>query len=111
MLVTFFAMAHMGFAQLHREEMAGFGSDPIKSLQVYPNPAVEFVSLKFETPHAKLVKLSVHNILGTTVEVETEVLDEHEIRLRVKDLANGYYFISVRDDRTNLKGTFKFLKK
>jgi len=53
----------------------------------------------------------VHNILGNTLEVETEVVDEHEIKLKVKELATGYYFVSVRDEQANLRGTYKFLKR
>lgn len=85
--------------------------DPIKSVSIFPNPAVEFVNVKFEAPVAKQVKLTVHNVIGNTMDLENEVLDEHEIRIRVKDLATGYYLISVKDDRMNLSSTYKFLKR
>ena len=85
--------------------------EPIKSVSIFPNPAVEFVSVKFEAPVAKQVRLTVHNVIGNTMELENEVIDEHEIKIRVKDLATGYYLISVKDDRINLSGTYKFLKR
>lgn len=85
--------------------------DPVKSVQIYPNPAVDVVSIKFEAPIANKVKYSVHNILGNTLDIESEIVDEHEIRIRVKDLAAGYYFVSVRDENANQKGTYKFLKR
>lgn len=85
--------------------------DPLKSVSVFPNPAVEFVSVRFEAPIAKQVRLSVHNVIGNTMELENEVIDEHEIKIRVKDLATGYYLISVKDDRVNFSNTYKFLKR
>jgi hypothetical protein len=87
------------------------GPDPVKSVSIFPNPAVEFVSVKFEAPVAKQVRLTVHNVIGNTMELENEVIDEHEIKIRVKDLATGYYLISVKDERINLSSTYKFLKR
>jgi len=110
-LLAIVAVAHLGFGQIREENVGPNSSDPIKQIQVYPNPAIEFLSLKFELPQARKIKLSVHNILGNTLEVETEIVDEHEIKLKVKELATGYYFVSVRDEQANLRGTYKFLKR
>jgi hypothetical protein len=85
--------------------------DPIKSVSLFPNPAVEFINVKFEAPVAKQVRLTVHNVIGNAMELETEVIDEHEIKIRVKDLATGYYLISVKDERLNMSSTYKFLKR
>jgi len=110
-LIAIVAVAHLGYGQVREENFGTNPSDPIKQVQVYPNPAIEFLSLKFETPQAKKVKLTVHNILGNSLEVEIEVVDEHEIKVKVKELATGYYFVSVRDEQANLRGTYKFLKR
>jgi hypothetical protein len=85
--------------------------DPFKLIQLYPNPAVEYLVVHFAEPHPQSVKLTIHSITGNTVEVERETVDEHEIRLRVKDLPSGYYFLSVKDDTANQRGSFKFLKR
>jgi len=113
-LYPFFALVliiQLGFGQTKEEAFYSNQPDPIKSVQVYPNPATEFISVKFETPQAKKVKLTVHNILGNSIELETEVIDEFEIKIRVKDLATGYYFVSVRDESASLRSTYKFLKR
>jgi hypothetical protein len=109
-LIALLLTIQLGFAQ-GKEEVFFGGPDPVKSIQVYPNPATEFVSLKFEAPQAKKVKLVFHNILGNSIELESEIMDEHEIRIRVKDLTTGYYFVSVQDAHTNFKSTYKFLKR
>jgi hypothetical protein len=42
--------------------------------------------------------------------VEKELVDENTLRIKVKDLATGYYLIGLHDDKQNLKGIYKFLK-
>lgn len=81
------------------------------SVQLFPNPATEFLTVKFEEPVAKKTRLALHNILGSGVEAEQEVIDDFEVRLRVKDLPTGYYLLSLKDEHTNQRGTFKFLKR
>jgi hypothetical protein len=98
-----------GFSQ-NREELA-FPADPVKSIQLYPNPTTDYLNIKFETPCANKIKLAIHNIIGNTMDVETEVLNENEIQIKVRELPAGYYLLSIRDSETNLKNTFKFLKR
>ena len=38
------------------------------------------------------------------------MLDENTLRIKVKDLATGYYLIGLNDDKQKLKGIYKFLK-
>lgn len=107
--VAITAMVAMG--QAKEEAFFQRSPDPIKSVEIFPNPATEFVNVKFTAPIANKVRLTVHNVIGNTMELETEVIDEHEIKLRVKDLATGYYLISLKDERMNISSTYKFLKR
>jgi hypothetical protein len=79
--------------------------------KLYPNPAVEYINVSFEEPIAKEARLTVHNIIGNPLELETELIDEHELRIRVKDLPTGYYIVVIRDEQTNRRSTLKFLKR
>ena len=80
-------------------------------VQIFPNPAVEYVHVKVDDMPASKVKLAVHNILGNEMNIETEIVDEHELRVRVKDLASGYYLLAIKDEESKYRGTFKFLKR
>lgn len=109
------ALAVLGtsaYAQ-QKDEATSYGSSQIdiKSISIFPNPAIEFLNVKFENPIAKRTKLTVHNVIGNTVDVESETIDEFEIRLRVKDLPVGYYLLAVRDEESNSRSTIKFLKR
>ncbi len=97
------------FGQNHDE--SSHSGDPIKSAQVYPNPAVEYLTIKFESPIAKSVRLVFHSIIGTQLELEQEIIDEYEVRVRVKDLSVGYYIVGVHDMQSSNRGIYKFLKK
>ena len=82
-----------------------------KSITLYPNPATDFVNIRLATLNAHQTKITLFNILGNEVQSETEVINEHEVRVRVKDLSSGYYLIAVRDEQSKFKGTYKFLKR
>lgn len=97
-----------------KDEMSSSGAPSIdlsKSVSIFPNPAVEYLNVKFENPIAKKTKLTVHNVIGNVVEVETETIDDYEIRLRVRDLPVGYYLLAVRDEESHSRSTIKFLKR
>ena len=92
-----------------REQIGRF--EPAKSVHIFPNPAVDFVHVKIDHFSAEHVKLTVHNIIGNEVPVEIEVLDKHELRVKVKDLNSGYYLLALKDDENRFQGTYKFLKR
>ncbi len=94
-----------------KEELSQPDRFSVKSVSLFPNPATDYLSVKFDEPHARAVQLMVHNIVGNVLTIEMEVIDEHEVRLRVKDLPAGYYFLALRDEQTHTKSTYKFLKR
>jgi hypothetical protein len=109
-LILLFATLFIFSAKAQVKEEA-FGVDPVKSIHLFPNPAVDYLSIRFEAPQAKLVKFALHNIIGNEIMVESEIQDEYEIHLKVKDLPTGYYVLTVREDVSNHRSTFKFLKR
>src|SRR5689334_11182672 len=68
-------------------------TDISKSVRVFPNPTTDFVHVKIDQVKAQHLQLSLRNIIGNEISVETEIVDEHELRIRVKDLAAGYYLL------------------
>jgi len=105
-------LSKLSFGQVSNEHLPlSFNSDLMKTVQVYPNPATDFVNIKLELPVAKRLKIDLHNIIGSSLDVETEVIDDFEIRIKTKDLPLGYYMIALRDADSGVKGSFKFLKR
>lgn len=86
-------------------------NDISKSVHIFPNPAVEYVHVRLEHVNLDNAKISMHNIIGNEINIETERIDEHEIRIKVKDFDSGYYLLALRDDQAKFRGTYKFLKR
>lgn len=107
LLFILIAISSQLFAQNDEER----NTDPVKTAQVYPNPATDFLTLKFESPIAPNVRLEFFSIIGAPIKVEREVIDETEIRVYVKDLSAGYYVVSIQNVQNNSRTIQKFLKK
>ena len=93
------------------ESAIPYKTDPIRAVQLFPNPATDYLSLKFEHPQARKIKLTVYTIIGNAVDVESEVLDDFELRIRVRDLNSGYYLLAIHNQDSGYKNTLKFLKR
>lgn len=106
-LVVLVAFASFGQSS---EALSAPGGDILKTTHIYPNPAVEFVNVKFEQPVARQVTIQLHSIIGNQLEVESEIVDDFEVRLKVKDLPSGYYLLDVKLPGVT-HSAFKFLKR
>ena len=108
-----FSALQLSVAQSRPEAQSSATAEynPAKSVHLFPNPATEFVDVQLDQFAAEKVSLTVHNIIGNELPVETEVLDENLIRVKVKDLASGYYLLAIKDEESNFRGTYKFLKR
>jgi hypothetical protein len=106
-----FAMTLRGQAQTDLDFSRPERNDLAKSVQIYPNPAAdEYIHVKVDNIDLTETKVTLHNIIGNEMKVEKDLLDEHTLRIKVKDLATGYYLIGLNDDKYKLKGIYKFLK-
>lgn len=92
-------------------EQGGGRAETVKAVHLYPNPTTEFVHIRLESMNIDHVKVTMHNIIGNELPIETEKIDDHEVRIRVKDFDAGYYLLALRDEQTNFRGTYKFLKR
>lgn len=101
-----------GFAQRGDASIAYSEAGQLDRLvQLYPNPATEYLSVKLPTPTANSVKLAMHSVIGNILTIEREPVDDYEVRIRVRDLPSGYYFLSIKDEESGLKASYKFLKR
>jgi hypothetical protein len=110
LLATF---CEVSFAQPVRsyEQAQPERADLSKSISIYPNPAIDFLNVKLAELDAHQAQVTLYNILGNEVQAEVEVIDDHEVRVRVKELSSGYYLLAVRDEKTQFRATYKFLKR
>jgi len=102
--------AQIAFGQVKDDDFSGQNA-PIKAIQLFPNPTTDFLNIKFENPIARKAKFTVHNIIGNEINLEPEIVDDFEVRIKVKDMHEGYYFLAVQNIQSGFKSTHKFLKR
>lgn len=114
-LVVFaFSAFQLSLAQSYPENAVAATTQELnltKSVHLFPNPTTEDIFVELDHFPADNVTITVHSIIGNELTVEKEVVDEHLIRVRVKDLAAGYYLLAVKDEESKFRGTYKFLKR
>ncbi|MEQ9414693.1 MAG: T9SS type A sorting domain-containing protein, partial [Cyclobacteriaceae bacterium] len=98
----------MGYGQTEGSAIYQEVSLPDKLVQMYPNPASDYLTVKLPTPNASSVQLAMHSVIGNVLNIEKEQIDAYEVRLRVKDLPSGYYFLSIKEENSGLKASYKF---
>ncbi len=95
-------------------ELDRFGSEGLSQknvIKLFPNPSVDFLEVRINNSTIENASFTVHNIIGNVVEVEIDQTSENQFRLRVEDLAPGYYLLAIKDDQNLFKETYKFLKR
>lgn len=83
----------------------------LNEVRMFPNPTADYLSVKINNSTLAETSFAVHNIIGNVIDVPVEIVAKNEYRLRVKDLAPGYYLLAIRDDQGYFKETYKFLKR
>lgn len=107
----FFSYSFVGFSQSEGSSIYQEIGLTDRLVQMYPNPASDYLTVKLPTPNASSVQLAMHSVIGNALNIEKEQIDDYEVRIRVKDLPSGYYFLSIKEEHSGLKATYKFLKR
>src|SRR5687767_4636918 len=90
--------AQVSYAQTQPENSISHEREQSESVTIFPNPAIDYLQVKVHSVPVSQVKLDVRNILGNEMSIETEVLDEQTVRVKVKDFATGYYLLAVKHE-------------
>lgn len=85
-------------------------SDAVR-VSVFPNPASDYVHIRLDNPEAQDTKVVMYSIIGSEIPAEQEIIDDFELRIRVKDLPSGYYLLSIGSGDRNNRISRKFIKR
>jgi hypothetical protein len=85
-------------------------SDQINKIELYPNPAVDYLVAEIKNSNLKDVSFELHSMIGNRISITHEILGENRFRISLDGYAAGYYFLVVRDEYSKFKKAFKFLK-
>lgn len=84
--------------------------NPTNKVELYPNPAVEYLVIQIKNSTLENVRFELHSIIGNDLAIQPEDLGDGKFRIQVKDYASGYYFLVVKDELARFKQAYKFLK-
>ncbi len=80
-------------------------------IELFPNPAVEFVIVDIKDSNLKNVKIELRSMIGNKLRIEVERIGPNRYRIPMKDFATGYYFVVVKDEILRFNKAYKILKK
>jgi len=115
-LLRYLLLAIIAFAPFWAGAQTGRSDDfgqieQRNSIELYPNPAVDFVFVNVHDNNLKEVTFELHSLIGNKVVIQPEELSTGKYRIPVKNLSNGYYFLVIKDDDVSYKQAYKFLKR
>jgi hypothetical protein len=112
--------ASIGFAQDSNEgngyvgennELSQRSLELEQTVEVYPNPAVDFLNIDIKGEDLIQAQFEVYDIIGNNIQVSAEKLTQNKYRVPVKDLHSGYYMLIVKDPYSRYRQIFKFGKR
>lgn len=112
-VILFCTLGGVSYAQTSGAELMLQAGDIelVNKIDIYPNPTVDFLHVKIT--NSKLINpiIKLYNIIGSSIEVEVEKLENDIYSIDVNDLRPGYYLLSIEDNNTQFNELYKFLKR
>ena len=113
-LTLFFALAGLSQANsqdISLENRLANSSLSLKNkVEVYPNPAVEFLIVEIENSDLNSVEFEMYSLIGNKVTIQPEEIAQDKYKISVKGFSSGYYFLRIKDDKNRFEKALKFLK-
>ena len=114
-LMIFGLTSHQVMAQGSQSDFPQFDGVSLElknRIEIYPNPAVDYLTVEIKESDLKDTQIILHSIIGNKIVIHPEkILDNNKYRIDVKNLPPGYYLLSVKDPATIFSRTYKFLKR
>ncbi len=88
----------------------GDRDEPKIKIDVFPNPAFDNIFVRIESQEQPKVEFELYNIIGTSLNVESEQIEKNYYKIGVKELPAGYYLLMVKDPVQHFNQAFKIHK-
>lgn len=102
--------AHAQGSSYGQEKSAFTSTLQENKIDIYPNPAVEYLIVQISNSTLDKMEFEMHSIIGNQMTFKAQDLGEGRFRIPVDNFATGYYFLIVKDENARFKRAFKFLK-
>ncbi len=81
----------------------------IEKLDVYPNPADDYIYVKLEKGVKQEIKLEVMSFIGNKMNASSEKIEDDLYKLSLRNIPSGHYYVIISYGST--KEMKKFLKQ
>ncbi len=85
-------------------------SEKVISVDLFPNPATDFLNIKVNQGKLDLAKVEVFSIIGNKLSLPVTNLSD-KIVVDVRDLASGIYVVVLSGHEPQSRKTIRFYKK
>lgn len=79
-------------------------------IEIYPNPAVEHLTVQITNSTFEDVEFELHSIIGNQMTIRVQDLGSGKYKIPVDGFSTGYYFLIITDEKARFKKAYKFLK-
>ena len=79
-------------------------------VELYPNPAVDFLNISLKNSQLKNIEFEVYNIIGNKLDFELDAVNANNYKINVKEFNSGYYLLIIKDPISRYNKAFKFRK-
>ncbi len=80
-------------------------------VELYPNPVVEYLNVRFKNSQLKDVRFEVYNVIGNKLNFEFDEVNATNYKINVKEFHTGYYLLIIKDPISRYNKAFKFRKQ
>jgi hypothetical protein len=80
-------------------------------VELYPNPADEFLNVRLKNSNLKEVKIEMFNVIGNKLDIEIDQINASDYKVNVKEFNPGYYLLIINDPLSRFNKAFKFRKQ
>ena len=80
-------------------------------VKLYPNPAIDYMTVSILNNTLKNPQVSVYSIIGNKIQVDIEEHENHLFLIDLRNFTAGYYLLVIKDPDVKFNKTYKFLKR
>lgn len=80
-------------------------------IELYPNPAIDFLTITLKNSQLKDVQFEMYNIIGNKLNLEMDLLSSDTYKINVKEFHSGFYLLIIKDPISRYNKAFKFRKQ
>lgn len=80
-------------------------------VDLYPNPAIEYLNITLKNSQLKKVQIEVYNVIGNKLDFEMDMVSSNSYKLNVKNFHSGYYLLIIKDPVSRFNKAYKFRKQ